>query len=241
MLVFIVCTILSLSGVSESTANVENEEMGDSSSDLFTKVVSTGRTMDDTMLDDAQFHDQTEFCRGMYMTMFMDGFHWTMLLPRGHPSSQCLNYFVASWKLESPSQFRGAMLFSFLLALLLELFSLARTKCIRYFVTSKIESNSNRFLHHFSLTFMYGLQALLGYLLMFIAMSYSIELILSVITGLIVGNLLLTRYSDEAHSKSSSEPASTIQSQARIMEEHPTRSPPLLPPNMHSGTMRKRG
>ena len=55
-----------------------------------------------------------DFCKGMYMTMFMDGFHWSLLF---RPSPQCLNYFVQSWRLENASKFRGAMLFTFLLTL----------------------------------------------------------------------------------------------------------------------------
>jgi Ctr copper transporter family len=186
-------------------------------------------------------HNQTEFCQGMYMTMFMDGFHWTMLLPRGRPSSQCLNYFLANWKLGNPSQFRGAMLFSFLLALLLEGLSVARTACIRYFVTLELdrlsrtsESRWNGFLQHLCLTIIYGLHALLGYLLMFIVMSYSVELVASVIVGLIVGNRLWMPYSLEDDDN-----AGMIQPSV-VDDVSPVRSTTLSLGIAYSGKIRKR-
>jgi Ctr copper transporter family len=195
-------------------------------------------------------YNQTEFCQGMYMTMFMDGFHWTMLLPRGHPSSQCLNYFVASWKLENPSQFHGALLFSFLLALLLEGLSKARTLCIRYFVGLELDRRSrtselrlNEFLQQLCLTIIYGLQAVLGYLLMFIVMSYSIELMTSVIAGLIVGNRLWMPHTDDKDEDTNERPSSPPSRNLRDPEDnhkHPIRHPSLLPASMHTRSIRKR-
>ena len=73
--------------------------------------------------------DDADFCRGMYMTMFMDGFRWTLFLK--HPSPQCLNYFVKSWRLEDPAKFRGAVLYTFLLAILVEGLSSARGAVVR--------------------------------------------------------------------------------------------------------------
>lgn len=125
--------------------------------------------------------DMPEFCRGVYMTMFMDGFHWTLLK---RPSPQCLNYFVRSWRLENASKFKGAMLFTFLLAVLVEALSAMRGSIVR---------NMKR-QQHVVLTVIYGIQALLGYILMLVTMSFSIELVLSLILGLMMGNLFFMKY-----------------------------------------------
>ena len=134
----------------------------------------------------------TPFCQGMYMTMFMDGFHWSMFLRRP-PAPQCLNYFVQSWRLDNASQFQGAMLFTFLLAILVEGLSSARSVLVR---RSNIPNNTRAaYQHqHALLTAIYALQTLLGYILMLVTMSFSVELFLSVVVGLMVGNLLFIRY-----------------------------------------------
>ena len=49
-----------------------------------------------------------------------------------------------------------------------------------------------------TLTLIYGLQALLGYLLMFMAMSFSLEILGATVLGLMVGNLVLFRYHEFA-------------------------------------------
>jgi hypothetical protein len=157
----------------------------------------------------------------MYMTMFMDGFHWSIIAFFRRPSPHCLNYFVRSWKLENASKFRGAMIFTFLLAILVEALSSARTFVLSYFSSTKtIKTSSSsssaaasrrrqpppqsgersdatqqkRRLQHVMLTGIYGLQAILGYALMIITMSFSVELVLSVVAGLMMGNLLFIRY-----------------------------------------------
>jgi Ctr copper transporter family len=193
---------------------------------------------------------QQEFCRGMYMTMFMDGLHWTIFFTRQNPSSQCLNYFVNSWKLENPSKFRGVMLFSFLLALLLEGVAAARSVCVRYFSTSDINNThkrqqyfslkSNGLRKHFILTIVYGLQAILGYLLMFVVMSFSIELIVSLIFGLVVGNALFVRYSNDHDYRYHSLSSSTAAGQLTLGQGNETIHS-IFPANFNTGTIRRRG
>ena len=145
--------------------------------------------------DDFVFANKDEppanFCEGMYMTMFMDGFHWSLFL---RPSPQCLNYFVQSWRLDNASKFRGAMLFTFLLAILVEGLSSARSVLVR----SNHNFLADRQHQHLALTAIYAVQTLLGYILMLVTMSFSIELFLSVVTGLMVGNLLFIRYSSSS-------------------------------------------
>jgi len=124
--------------------------------------------------------DPDAFCKGMPMAMFMDGFHFSL----GH-QSKCLVYLVNPWFLSDAGKFKGAMVFSFLLALCLEGLSAIRRGIYRSMGKSRV-----------LLTIIYALQGLLGYVIMFLAMSFSIELILSVVFGLAFGNLLFFRYED---------------------------------------------
>jgi hypothetical protein len=138
------------------------------------------------------------FCAGMPMTMFMDGFHWSLKLKgnsvdeEGRPlqsseeQQQCLNYLFNSWLLASPKQFRGAMVFSFLLAIVMEAISAFREWILR----TQAPSNSFR---KITLVLIYALQSLLGYVIMIVAMMYSLELLFSVAAGLAVGHLLFVR------------------------------------------------
>lgn len=110
-------------------------------------------------------------CMGMYMTMFMDGFHWT--------STACLSFFVRSWKLAQSDG--GACLFSCLLAILMESLTAARNFLLH--------RQSDRYGLYMAL---YLAQAVLGYLLMLIAMTFSVPLVLSMVVGLMVGNHFLS-------------------------------------------------
>lgn len=139
------------------------------------------------------------FCVGMPMTMFMDGFHWSLGVKSNteqdhlskdypqHPPQPCLTYLFDSWLLTSPNQFRGAMVFSFVLAVVMEAISASR----RWILQTK--SHNNIRFRKSLLVIIYVLQAFLGYVIMFVAMMYSLELFLSVSAGFAVGNLLFVR------------------------------------------------
>ena len=120
--------------------------------------------------------------------MFMDGFHWSTVWRKGATAPACLNYFVASWKLENASAFFGACFFSFLLAILLESFVAARSFALHRMPRAILPAVS---------TVLYTLQALLGYILMIVTMTFSIELIGSLVFGLIVGNFVFSSHDDE--------------------------------------------
>jgi hypothetical protein len=143
-------------------------------------------TTADKMQDMPMPDDDNNFCRGMYMTMFMDGFHSSLGQPKDKPS-RCLTYFVSSWRLSNKGKFIGAMMFSFLFALMTESLSACRGLVVR---------NCHGSLRKSLLTLIYALQSTAGYLLMFAAMSYSKELLGSVVVGLMVGNRLFMRYDD---------------------------------------------
>mmetsp|Transcript_17459 Transcript_17459/g.35133 ORF Transcript_17459/g.35133 Transcript_17459/m.35133 type:complete len:185 (+) Transcript_17459:117-671(+) len=133
----------------------------------------------------------TEFCNGMMaMSMFMDGFHRSLGDGKGTATPDCLIYLVSGWVLDDKDKFKGALVFSFLLAILMEVFSAVRGAASHWI-------QKNRPLARFvCLTLIYTLQAILGYLLMFLAMTYSIEILLATVAGLCVGNLAFFRYED---------------------------------------------
>ena len=176
----------------------------------------------------------------------------------------CLVYLVPTWMLEDRGSFEGAVMFSFLLALLMEVLSSLRGIIVgrqdhqpqhiqmmnppqdddhtqsRNHSSSSSSIDRNRstmaltmadrdgdestsqprhqqqqedgnanqhpqqqqrrrhmpWVQHALLNFIYAIQAILGYLLMFMAMSFSSEIILATVSGLMIGNLLFFRYQD---------------------------------------------
>jgi Ctr copper transporter family len=129
-------------------------------------------------------NESSEFCNNinMAMVMYMKGFYISSMNSQFLP---CLNYYFRSWVLKDGGHFTGAMFYSFLLALLTQGLSATRAVVARH-VASK---RRRRFL----VIFIYTLQQLLGYLIMLVAMMYSLELLLSVVLGLSLGNLVFVR------------------------------------------------
>ena len=120
---------------------------------------------------------------GMKMVMYMRGFHWSTakrneLLP-------CLHFYVSQWGLVNLASFKGAMVFSFLLAFLTQGLSAIRAIVVKH-VTNKQRKKP-------LLLLIYVLQSFMGYLIMLIAMMYSWELLLSVVLGVMMGNRLFTK------------------------------------------------
>lgn len=189
--------------------------------------------MNEDNIDDKRMNMLLPFCNDeMYMTMFMDGFQMTLLgttigidddfsenniTTTGEPQRRpyCLNYFVSSWKLNNSNKFIGAMVFTCLLAIIVEALSSLRhlilhhpywklerkTSRSRYNQSSSFgqqqQYHKRMRLRHQLSTLCYSIQCLLGYILMLITMSFSIELFGSVIIGLMIGDLLFTSYDDD--------------------------------------------
>lgn len=123
---------------------------------------------------------EMSFCKQgmMPMSMFMKGFKSVLskdMLP-------CISYFVQSWVLDDAGKFKGAMIYSFLLGLLTQ-----GLIVFRVIVSSKAEQ---RRLKKYLLVSIYVLQVLMGYILMFLAMTYSVELLLSTVVGVAFGYYL---------------------------------------------------
>jgi hypothetical protein len=142
---------------------------------------------DATMDADDDSMNTTPFCKGMMsMTMSMGGFQWSLF---GKEAADCLTYFVSSWTLDSRGKFQGAIIYSFLLAVLTEWF----TSVLKHLVVALPRNSKWR---RWILAMVYGAQHLLGYIIMMVAMSYSFELFFSLITGLMVGSLLFKNDND---------------------------------------------
>lgn len=122
----------------------------------------------------------SSFCTGdMGMVMYMDGFHWSL---KG--DEPCLNLYLASWTLDSWWKFVFGMSGVILLGICTE--SIAQ---VRRGVANRARNAAADDYWKYSLqqTGLHGLHALFGYMLMLATMTFSWELILSVVVGLIIG------------------------------------------------------
>lgn len=146
-------------------------------------------------MGDQNFNGGKAFCCGTPMLMYMDGFHFSLLgrsateteTVQGRCQLQpCLTYFVRSWQLTESGKFKGAVVFSFLLAIVMEALTASRVVISRTF--SKGNRQDSGLTQHCLLTGIYCFQALLGYAIMFLTMSFSIELLFAVVAGFMVGN-----------------------------------------------------
>lgn len=113
------------------------------------------------------------FCYGG-TSMYMDGFHWI--------DSTCIIYLFSSWVLTSRGQLFGASLGTIVLGILLELL-LHRRRIIMW----KLIPGRKRLAVS---GLLYGLQLIMGYVLMLIIMTYSGPLFFSVIVGLVGGHTM---------------------------------------------------
>ena len=108
--------------------------------------------------------DMDDFCSGMFMTMAMNGFQWSLF-----KKGDCLNYFVAPWKLKDRGTFRGAMMYSFFLALLTEGLSSFQAS-IRQYLPAQGPFRK------ITMGLLYAMQQWMGYIIMLITMMFSFEL-----------------------------------------------------------------
>jgi Ctr copper transporter family len=142
---------------------------------------------------------ERSFCRSSQdgMIMYMDGFHWTSGGGGGAAELTCLNILHPSWTIRTPMQLYGAMMAVFLCAALTEACAKFRQSLLLRFRTTQGNGSGhvssapftsvlyrNR---NWALPVLHGVHAFLGYLLMLVVMTYSLELLLSVMAGLMVG------------------------------------------------------
>ncbi|KAG7343616.1 Ctr copper transporter family protein [Nitzschia inconspicua] len=142
----------------------------------------------------------TTFCNGMSMVMSMSGFQSSLFLSSSSSShnnnnnnnknnntntADCLTYLFRNWRLDTSGKFQGAMVYTFLLAVLCEGMSYLQGK-VR--VAPNLQTRPKG--HKWVMTLLYGIQQCLGWALMLISMMFSVELFLCVIVGVITGKLM---------------------------------------------------
>eukprot|EP00924_Labyrinthula_sp_SR-Ha-C_P004512 snap_masked-scaffold_1-processed-gene-2.20-mRNA-1 protein AED:1.00 eAED:1.00 QI:0/-1/0/0/-1/1/1/0/429 len=118
--------------------------------------------------------DNNGFCSGQSVSMYMAGF--TSL---GNADEDCLVFFFRSWVMDSRFKFGLGAAGSVLLGGFSEFIVFVRGK-----VTGDKEKMSNQVVN----VFLYGLQQGIGYLAMFIAMTYSVALFILIVVGLTLGH-----------------------------------------------------
>ena len=119
------------------------------------------------------------FCRGSGQDMHMDGFRSAF----EESTPPCINLYVADWTLSSVGKYVGGMFGAFFVGLLVECTSFVR----KYVHRRRRDMSWARM----GLVFLHFVQSVLGYLAMFAAMTYSIELFAAVCLGATTGYALL--------------------------------------------------
>lgn len=128
---------------------------------------------------------QNYFCQpmdGNGMSMYMSGLKSSFM----NPDAPCLNLLFPSYTLDSEFKFLAGMILVSGLGLLLEALPHWRRKYIARL--ERVEGNEDKV--QLVSSALHGCQALLGYLLMLVAMTYSIELLFSAVLGLSIGYYL---------------------------------------------------
>lgn len=123
-----------------------------------------------------------DFCKGMSMTMSMGGFQ-SSLFSQG--PADCITFLLTGWRLDCLGNFVGAMIFTFILAVVSEGIALGQNYVWDSYLVGKSERQRKSIM-----TLLYGFQQLVGWILMLISMMFSVELFACVILGLVVGKLL---------------------------------------------------
>jgi hypothetical protein len=119
------------------------------------------------------------FCRGSGQDMHMDGFRSAF----EDSTPPCINLYVADWTLSSVGKYVGGMFGAFFVGLLVE-----GTSFVRKYIHRRRRDMSWA---RMGLVGLHFLQSVLGYLAMFAAMTYSIELFAAVCLGATTGYALL--------------------------------------------------
>ena len=122
----------------------------------------------------------------------MEGFRWT--LQGGH---SCINLYFPSWTLNTQGKLIGAMVGVLVLSMATEGISKLRHHLS---VKSRLVTTSLATKRRLSVlqTFLHGVHALTGYVVMLATMTFSLELLLCVIFGLILGYACFSGY-DYSH------------------------------------------
>jgi len=132
------------------------------------------------------------------MTMSMGGFQ-SALFSKGHPAD-CITFLFTEWKLDRPGKYVGAMIVTFGVAVLSEGITNWQPQIRNTYLEGKPKHQRKTLM-----TLIYGFQQFLGWLLMLIAMTFSIELFACVILGLFFGKFLFPAERNPGRARRSSD------------------------------------
>lgn len=196
---------------------LQNEWKPENPLHLSEKTARSQRSHNNTLqkLERKQMDPSPDFCMnmGMKMVMYMRGFHLSTSQQRDSPLP-CLVYYYNTWLLKERGQFTGAMVYSFLLALLTQGLSALRAVVVRH-----IRARNTRRLF---LAIIYPLQQVLGYLIMLSCMMYSIELLFAVVVGVALGNRLFVKGDQPAPRRAAAGGTAAGQGNANVQQTKPT-------------------
>lgn len=113
------------------------------------------------------------------MIMYMDGFRFSST-----GNQPCLNLYFPSWTLDTPLKFAMALIFVFGLSFSTEAVSKFRHNLSKRPVGRDIQARRTR---QMLISGLHGIQALLGYVVMLATMTFSVEILVSVVLGLSTG------------------------------------------------------
>ena len=128
----------------------------------------------------------------------------------------CINLFFPGWTLNTPYKFVGAMVGVFILALITELFGKLRTKALHLSNTTKTTQIMKKKLFRDVYLGMHGFHAVRGYFLMLAAMTYSVELFICVIFGLVLGHALFAPNTGGDGDENGTASTSTAKKESRV-------------------------
>jgi Ctr copper transporter family len=120
-----------------------------------------------------------EFCYGIGVSMYMDGFKSMAFSRRG--SVECLNLLFVSWTLNSELKFALGCVGVFLISVFVQMMTHIRQKLKKGGTKLKAVISS------MATVLLYGIQVALSYFIMLAAMTYSVEIFCMVCAGLTVG------------------------------------------------------
>lgn len=121
-----------------------------------------------------------DYCWGSGVTMYMSGFKAISSSKKGH--TECINLFFDTWTLDNDSVFAGACIGVFLLGLVIESLVMARR-----LIFAKMEKTLQR---DVLMVLLHGVNVVLSYFVMLVAMTYNVELFCMAVSGLTVGFML---------------------------------------------------
>ena len=110
---------------------------------------------------------------------YMDGFRFAMA-----GNQPCLNLYFPSWTLDTRTKFVGCLVLVFLLS-----FATEGISKFRHTLSSRpaVREQQSRRTRQIQISALHGVQALLGYVVMLATMTFSVEILISVVLGLSCG------------------------------------------------------